>query len=201
MKQRFGTRKNGSALVGVSAGFAILFVSVGLPLLLDGFHWGLFFPLAIGLFMLFVLTASVMKFFISFTVSEQGFEISLPPFHHTRITGNQIRSVRALDPDESKALFDASIREMFALGDNADTTGFVRLIRKRSPAYRYLSVAPAAAVSTTGRREQLASLKVFSRQRMVVLTLQDGKELYLSPADIDGFVRSLERFLPRPASV
>ena len=197
MRPRFTTRKNFPAVVGVAAGFAILFASIGLPLLLDGFHWGLLFPLAIGGFMLFVLTASVMKFFISFRIDERGLRIFLPPLHRRWIPAGSIRSVRVLDAEEAKRLFETSIREMFSLGENADLAGFLRLLRRKSPAFRYLSVAPAAAMTTAGPKRHLLSLKVYSRQRMVLLGPQGGQELYLSPQDADAFVRGIAAILPR----
>ena len=102
------------------------------------------------LFMLYVLTDSMFKFFMSFIINENGVEIFLPPFRRRKIPGNQIENVKILDVEESKQVFEDSIKDQFALKEEMDIAGYVRLLRKKAPAFKYLSVAPSATLTTKG---------------------------------------------------
>lgn len=194
--RRFATRRNRLTVRMVLLGYLILLVCVGAPLLLalkesPRIHWGMLVPLAIVLLMLYVLTGATIKFFASFLIDEAALQILLPPFHRRRIPRSRIRSVTVLDAEQSRQLFDSSIREQFAVQQQMDLVRYIRLLRRKSPAYRYLSVAPSAAVATRGRMRSPVWLKVRSKERMVVVDLVDEK-LYLSPDDVDGFVRALQ---------
>jgi hypothetical protein len=201
MKATYKTRKDRFTLRIVLIGYLILIVCVGLPVLFApkdelSFHWAYLIPLAIVAFMLYALTSALMKFFASFTIAENSVDITLPPFHRRRIPADQIAAARILDAEESRSVFEGAIREQFAIKEDPDIARYVRLLRKKVPAYKYLSVAPSATMATRGQMEHLASLKVKSKERMVLVKLKDGKELYLSPDDIDGFMRSLAAIGP-----
>lgn len=201
MKEKFTTRKDRFTLRIVLAGYAILGVCIILPLVLAPrddlhFHWAFLLPAAIVLFMLYALTSSLFKFFASFIISTGGLQISLPPFHRRIIPSRDIAEARILDAEQAERVFEAAIREQFAVKEDLDLARYVRLLRKKAPAYKYLSVAPSATMTTRGQMERLSSLSVKSKERMVLLTLTDGGELYLSPEDCDGFMHALSAVLP-----
>lgn len=200
MKLKYRTRKDEFTFRMVLVGYLILIVCVGLPILFAPkdelqFHWALLLPLAIVLFMLYVLTDSMMKFFTSFVINENGVKIFLPPFHRRNIPRNQIENVKIFDVEESRQIFEDLIKEQFAVKEDMDIARYVRLLRKKAPAFKYLSIAPSATLTTKGQMEHLTSLNVKSKERMIMMKLKDGKNLYLSPDDIDGFIHSIDKII------
>jgi len=116
----------------------------------------------------------MFKLFMTFIIKENGVEIFLPPFHLIKIPGNQIGNVRILDVEESKQVFEDSIKDQFALKEEMDITGYVRLLRKKTPAFKYLSVAPIATLTSKGQMEHLNSLNCKIKRKNDSDELMDG---------------------------
>lgn len=176
----------------VGVGFLILFLCIGLPLLLMPkgdfqFKWPMLFPVVICLFFTWVMVASLFKFFIAYTITPRTIEIYLPPFHRRRLFYSDIKSIEVLDAEASKKVFEDSMKEQNNIQQSMDLDGYIRMIRRKSPHYKYLSVTPRATVVTKGRHEQIKKVKVSEKEKMVLLTLKDGSPLYLSPDDAEGF--------------
>lgn len=197
MNKIFYTRTNQSAFIGISVGYLILFTSIGLPLLLtpvgdiEG-QWGLLFPAILVLFFFYVLTASLFKSFLSFQVTKEGIHIRRPPFFHKLIPAREIKNITVLNVEESNKLFRDSMMEQEGYKDSADIVGFIRMLKNKSPAYRYLSVTPSVSATTVGAKDKITSLKMLSQERMILLELTDNQFYYLSPKKIDEFANAIK---------
>jgi len=202
MRQRFLAVRSKAAFIGIGGGYLILIISIVAPLTFPdgetpGLGWGLFIPFLFVLFFLYVLTASLFKMFLIYTVSNEGITIYSPPFHSRLLPFGQILSVTLLDENESRKLIEASILEQNSYGESADLAGYVRMLRKRSPLFRYFTIAPSARVSTTGAGENITSLKVHSTGQIVVIKMKDYREYYLTPERADAFKLTVERMLTK----
>ena len=181
------------------AGYLILLVCVGGPLVAGSlmeqlrFSWLMLIPAAIVTSIAYALTNSLLKHFVTLAVLDDGILIRLPPAHRRRIDWGELAQVTVLDAEESKSVFEYAIREQFRLKDEIDLARYLRVLRKKAPSFRYLSVAPAATMTTRGQMERLTSLTVESRERMVCLKMKNGERLYLSPDDVEGFVEAIKK--------
>ena len=174
---------------GVVIGFIIYFVCLIPLLFLDvDFSWQLLVP---GLFLLFfgyVLTASAFKLFTTYYISNKGLRIYKPPFYSISIPYSEIRQLVLVSDKEAEKLIEKFMIEQNEYAESADLVGYLSYLRKNTPAYKYFTFVPTLQVNTTGARDLITSAKVKSTTKYIILTLVNGKILFLSPKDPEGFM-------------
>lgn len=194
MQERFHAQRPPSTFVGIGAGFAILAVAVAGPLLLTPsdqltFGPGLIFPAILVVFFAWVLGMAALKLFMTFCVTRDGILVRIPPLHRRLIRFDELEEVRHATDEETRGMIEGALREQAGYEGSSDAAGYLRMLRKRSPTYRYFTVAPRATVTN----ERITSLGVPSAGGMIALKLRGGEELYLTPQDPSGFKEAVDR--------
>jgi hypothetical protein len=189
----FRARRSRAAWIGLIAGVAILLAPV-IAILVDppeaGFwtpHWILIFPAAIFGFFVYVLIASACKMFTAYRVLPEGIRIRVPPFHDRLFHRQDILQVQLLSDKETHELITQSLEEQNRFSGSADIAGYLRMIRKKAPEFRYFTIAPMVTLKGSGRREAITSVSAPTTGGSVLLRLRSGKRYYLTPENAVGF--------------
>ena len=167
-------------------GFLIIFVSVVIPIiLLPEINLrsisSLGIPILFGLFFTFVLASSVIKVLVEYTIDDYGIRIRKPFSKPRIIKWNQIKAISYLDENETSLILDSVIRDQFEIREGQDIAGYIRLLRTKSPLYKYFTMINEARVITSGETGHLYSLKLKKTEGMVCMELNDGSKYYLTP--------------------
>ncbi|WP_258103240.1 hypothetical protein [Marinoscillum sp. MHG1-6] len=188
------TYTNQNAKIAVYAGMAILALCTVVPLALTppeeiSWHWGYLVPGGIIGFFIYVIVASFLKFFIRFTISQDGLTIRKPLFHKRFIRFDEIEQVILLDQDKTYDFFLNEVSTQYGLRDDSDLSTLIYKIRKESPAYIYLTITPRGSSSGSENAERLSSLHI--EAEMLLIKLKDGQMFFLSPEKIQVFYDQL----------
>lgn len=159
------------------------------------------FPILIFLFFLYVITASVLKMFIKFTISPKGISIYKPLFHSKHVRMEEIDELSYLNEKETSHLIRDSILEQESFKDSMDIFGYFNMIKKKSPAYKYFTNAASAEVTAVGPKERLTSLKVKSGGEIIFLKLKNGDYYYLTPAKPLEFKMYADQMKPQLSTI
>ena len=155
-----------------------------------------FFPIAIFGFFVYVMISSSLKMFTTFTISDKGISVYTPPFHTRMFNKDQIREIKLLSAEETRKIIEASILEQNSFSESADIVGYLQMIRKRSPAFRYFTITPTARVTTAGQKETITSLNVKSTGGSITLTMKDDAVYFLTPANPEKFETTFRQMHP-----
>ncbi len=203
MKKIFYTSRGPKVFLMLLIGYLIIFSPViaytidpsGINIDFEGNWYFALFPLSIFLFFLYVITASVFKMFIKFTISSNGISIYKPPFHNKLFKKENIQSLLYLNEEETRELIRNSIKEQESFKDSADIVGYFQMIKKKSPLYKYYTNTATAEVSAAGPKETITSLKVKSGGECIILNLKNGETFYLTPANPKEFKNYFDKVL------
>jgi hypothetical protein len=108
---------------------------------------------------------------------------------------SDISTVEHLNPDDTGLFFEALMQEQHSFADTADIVGYVRMLKKESPSFKYFTLSPRATVSSVGPKERITALNVSSGGGMIVVCLKNNEFLYLTPANPEGFKAAIDRTL------
>ena len=199
MKQTFKANRPPKAFIPIIIGFAILLSPV-IPLLFSPpaenefqFGWLALIPIAIFGFMTYVLIASSLKMFVSYTIFDDGITIYKPPFHKRTIMRWDIESVIYATPEETRQQIEDIMMEQNSYGESADLVGFIQMLKRKSPAFRYYTIVPQATVTTVGPKETITSLEVKPTDGSIILKLKSEEVFFLTPQQPIEFKEAFEQ--------
>ena len=158
--------------------------------------WPVLFPVAIFSFFAYVLISSSLKMFTTYSITGKGIGLYIPPFHKRNFTIEQIKEVNRISPDETRKIIEASIIEQNSFSESGDLIGYIQMLRKRSPAFRYFTIAPTAKVTTSGPKETITSLDIKSKEGCILLTLKNEEKYFLTPDDPGHFEVAFHQMHP-----
>lgn len=190
------------SLVILFAGFLLVFVSVAVPIVsLPGGNVAellpLAFPMALGLLFSVVLIGSAIKFMISYVVTDAGLMIQQPLHGTKNMAWDEIQEVQLINSEASRELLEQGMKDQFRTRETGDISGFVRMLKDKSPKYKYFTMVTRADVVSTGNSGHLVSLNMKTEEEMIYLKLADGSSYYLTPRNPQSFHEICGKYLQR----
>lgn len=89
------------------------------------------------------------------------------------------------------------MKDHFQTRETADISGFIRMLKDKSPRYKYFSMVTRADVVSTGKSGHLVSLNMKTEEEMIYLKLADGSSYYLTPRDPRSFHEECGKYLQK----
>ncbi|MCB0396706.1 MAG: hypothetical protein KDD36_08640 [Flavobacteriales bacterium] len=191
--QTYHTRKAKPTVIGITMGFLILLVSTVLPLVLPSeeplkWHWSMGFAIIFVGFFYVVMISSLLRLFTRFEISNRGILIRPMLRPSVQLSAHDIASVELVTAEDYERLTADMMNEEERIAKSADLIGYVQLIKRKSPEYKYLSVTPVVATISSGNREAIHTKKVRVHHDICMITLKDGNRLFISPKNERDFV-------------
>lgn len=186
MGSAYKANKNRSTFIGLTIGFLIIAFSVVpallfLPDLNVKNLLSLSIPLLLALFFTFVLVSSLLKVLITYVINDKILIIKKPLMKAKEIPWNTIGKIEYIDESHTREILSDSIRNQFHLREDQDIGGFIRLLRNKTPMFKYFTLVNEASVITSGDTGHLLSLNVKKTDGMVLLKLDSGETYYVTP--------------------
>lgn len=186
MGSAYKANKDRSTFIGLTIGFLIIAFSVVpallfLPDLNVKNLLSLSIPLLLALFFTFVLVSSLLKVLITYVINDKILIIKKPLMKAKEIPWNTIGKIEYIDESHTRKILSDSIRNQFHLREDQDIGGFIRLLRNKTPMFKYFTLVNEASVITSGDTGHLLSLNVKKTDGMVLLKLDSGETYYVTP--------------------
>jgi len=196
----FRTRVEKVMVIMLCVGFGLLFVSVGLPLILmpdksASAFLSMLIPIILGLFFSFVLISSAVKTTLTFVMDREGLTIRNLFRRLRRFSWNEIENIQVMDPDESQDLIEGEVRNQFQLREDQDIGGYIRLLKSKSPQYKFFTMTSSGQVLTTGDTGHLRSLDIKKSGSVLLLKTKSGEIFYITPGDTEQFYAQCKKMM------
>lgn len=191
-KSIYKANKNKTTFFGLMFGYFIILVSIVPAILflpekdLKGLST-LTIPLIFCIFFTYVLVSSTLKVLIKYELDSMGIKIIKPLARTHKFDWIDIESVNYLNAESTQEILSDCVKSQFQLREDQDVGGYIRLLRSKSPMYKYFTLVSEAKIRTSGETGHLYSLDLKKQEGMVLLKLMQGNIYYLTPTDPEKF--------------
>lgn len=130
--------------------------------------------------------------FISYQIKHDGIEAFRPPFHKKLFRYSDLLDAKLVTQEQAAELINHTMEEQNSYATSADIIGYFKMIRKRSPVYRYFTFT-VKPIDPRLKGEQ-------TKGGMIVLFMRDESVYYISPIHPERFMVSLNKIWPNQGS-
>lgn len=139
------------------------------------------FPILLTLFFSYVLIASSFKMFITYSLTKEGLIIFKPPFHKVLFCYRDIENIVLLSEEECKNLIESSVINQNKFLIENDLLGYIKMIRKQAPYYKYFTLAPVLNIQTVGNKEIIRNANSLNNSCIIKIHLKSNNFFFISP--------------------